>query len=334
MPNNTDEKLYNGFYVKEREAYDTYDSEGRVVPFVSAVLSESDVMYATHAAIAPTRRSVNSLSPYICLSDKLGNWLTIVPKPTHFIGYEFDIATLLGADLWQLGTALQTRIIQYNKAGITIDDSVQDEQAISETNPLVGVFRVALSEFEILPATHSYDVLLQVDEQAISETKRVLVERDDCKGVYVRWLNVLGSMDSWLFTDGQHTQNITDARRQVRDVDSVVEDWRELEGEVEIIRKESETEKIATAYTPDIAAFKRILVSPYVMRSAKAFEAITGISDILDGESSSIFPECDKKYQQVQIIPTTNSLLISQRGNLYEVQFTYVESIRERNQSN
>jgi hypothetical protein len=332
--NGSDENLYTAFYVEEREKYTVFDSNGKASEFISGVLSTSETNYCLHAAIAPTRKDVNSIIGYAITPTNLGKWLTVFEHLKHWRGYQFDLSVWLGIELYDplFGSTLGTRIVQYDKAGTEIKTETTFEQALTNEQKLVGVYRVALSEYDFEADCASYDVVLTIDGDLVTEVATVELKAA-CKGTYLRWLNCLGAFDGHLFVRGDAELSVSDAITMQRDVDTVLQTWDRLESEVEIVQKQSETENTITAFTTEPEAMKWVLRSPVVYRVSPSFVPIQGINDIKDGVGVSVFPICDKEYQQIQVLISTDSATIRQaRGNNYEFTLTFVDSIRQRNQ--
>lgn len=132
LPNNLD--FITGFYIEYFETYDESNGED-ITTFEGNVTVDDFTGYSVNAKLEFKNESVSHMSEYLPAEPYTGKWLTLFDRPLALVDHFFDLSFLNRFD----GVDITVTIFK------SLEGSVTDTEALTITNPGIGVIRVPLT---------------------------------------------------------------------------------------------------------------------------------------------------------------------------------------------
>lgn len=210
------------YYDFDNTAFTIADTAIAGVFYVTAAANQMGNLYGSNVAdFVPFLLEPNA--------NKLAKFLTVFKEPVYNSGYPFDIAFIYSDKIQAVDLFVNYTTLDLNKnviAGlvdVTLLESPTDDMLINATDPFTidgtainnsrllskgtGVCRLNINDtFSAATAyvqIYLYYIDIHGNQVPVTETKTIKVVRPVIcvnKNVYVKWLNLLGGWDYYLFT--------------------------------------------------------------------------------------------------------------------------------------
>lgn len=199
-----DWNMWTAYRAEFREVYDVPDADGFLTEFATEWETlGTETYYAINGAkqhldIQGTNYGDYSMEPNVF--EVPAKWISTFDQPSYFRGEEWDISIISPeTEAERYGITHFVNLIEYDANGTEIDTTTSVLPNFGE-----GVYRFALSELDLDPATRKIELFVQRVESPstvrVTETKTILVKEARCGNpMYLRWITALGSWEGWRF---------------------------------------------------------------------------------------------------------------------------------------
>lgn len=287
-PGGNDLTQFTEFYIDYAEAYDQSQDGYTLTTYVSNYTSGSANWAVAMNSKLPFRNgNGGSMVDYVGSSRK---FLTLFTEPVLFAGNDFYL--YFSGDPYNLTVTRYANGVSLGSSTITVTD--EDEGIYSEL--LNGVLQGNEDEITVQLASSQ------------SELKTIKVNTN-CynNSIYLKWLNYLGGMDSWLFTAdkdyGIEIEGVETAEKNIFIGWDASYDGQKIKYDIKRTARETILVRSQNLTLDQINAIKYIKTSPLVMWDGKNVS--------VDSSGFTVYTETDKLYS-ISFTITMTDLIPSQ----------------------